>query len=151
MYADDLAIIAEDENGLQSMLKTLEKWSISNLMVVSTEKTKAMPFRRGGKRRKGVTSWKFSGKVLEKVKEFKYLGFWFSIRYQYGTHTRKVEGRLQKLINKAWGEIKRAAVNSLARRSTTDRQTDTFVKTTFSDSGGLKTLRFDENFESFFT
>ena len=33
----------------------------------------------------------------------------------------------------------------------TDRQTDTFVKTLFSDSGGLKTLRFDENFESHFS
>ena len=52
-------------------------------MVVSTEKTKVMSFRRGGKRRKGVTSWKFAGKVLEEVKEFMYLGFWFSTRNQY--------------------------------------------------------------------
>ena len=29
-----------------------------------------------------------------------------------------------------------------------DRQRDTFVKTVFSDSGGLKTQRFDENFEN---
>ena len=31
------------------------------------------------------------------------------------------------------------------------RQTDTFVKTVFSDSGGLKTQIFDENFESHFS
>ena len=52
-------------------------------MVVSTEKTKVMSFRRGGNRRKGVTSWKFAGKMLEEVKEFMYLGFWFSTRNQY--------------------------------------------------------------------
>ena len=31
------------------------------------------------------------------------------------------------------------------------RQTDTFVKTVFSDSGGLKTERLDKNFESDFS
>ena len=115
MYADDLAIVAEEEDGLQSMLKTLKKWSVRNLMVVSTEKMKVMSFKRGGKRRKGVTPWKFEGKVLE-VKEFKYLGFWFSTRNQYGTHTRKLADRLQQLINKVWEEIRRARVNSLAGR-----------------------------------
>ena len=85
-------------------------------IAVSTEKTKVMSFRRGGKRRKGVTTWKFAGKVLEEVKEFKYLGFWFSTRNQYGIDTRKVAGRLQQIINKAWGEMRKAEVNSLARK-----------------------------------
>ena len=36
-------------------------------IAVSTEKTKVMSFRRGGKRRKGATSWKFWGNTTVKA------------------------------------------------------------------------------------
>ena len=67
MYNNDLAIVAEDEDSLQSIFKKLEKRSLRNSMVVSTEKTKVMSFRRGGKRRKGATSWKFWGNTTVKA------------------------------------------------------------------------------------
>ena len=41
--------------------------------------------------------------------------------------------------------------NSIETYRVYDLQIDTFVKTIFSDSGGLKTQRFYENFESHFS
>lgn len=116
MFADDLAILAEEEIDLQKMLKTLEKWARRNKMEVNTEKTKVMTFRKGGRKKKHKVVWKYGETALEEVAEFNYLGFWFRSKMQYNTHTRKVAGKLRQLINKAWGEARRAGISNLERK-----------------------------------
>ncbi|XP_051173701.1 uncharacterized protein LOC127289664 [Leptopilina boulardi] len=69
LYADDVALIAEDGKALREMMIILEKWTDRNLMEVDTKKTKIMVFRRGGRRKK--EKWTYKKEEIEVVTEFK--------------------------------------------------------------------------------
>uniref|UniRef100_A0A0C9R7V2 LIN1_0 protein n=1 Tax=Fopius arisanus TaxID=64838 RepID=A0A0C9R7V2_9HYME len=114
LYADDAALVAEEGKDLQRMLKTTEIWSDENKMELSTEKTKIMVFRNGGRRRK--EEWRYKGELLQVVNNFKYLGVWFSTRNQFNTHTRNLAGKATQLVNKVWGETRRAKVEDLQKQ-----------------------------------
>jgi len=49
-YADDIAVIAEEEAGMKGMLKTLERYVDQKGLEVNVNKTKVMRCRRGGGR-----------------------------------------------------------------------------------------------------
>ena len=78
MYADDLILLAETENGLQKQIDKLlgycQKWKLD----VNIKKTKLMVFNRGNKLLK--RNVKINNTVLESVKTFKYLGFSISAK-----------------------------------------------------------------------
>lgn len=114
-FADDIALVSDDEEGLQSMLGSLEKYVNKNRLIVNTDKTKIMVFGNGGRRGK-KERWKFNGRELEPVNCFKYLGFHFSTRNEFGTHIRLMAGKSQKAINMAWGIMKRAKIDRLDKR-----------------------------------
>ena len=76
-FADDVAIISDTIEGLQNMFKELERYATRNKMEVNTSKTKVMVCRKGGGLRK-EEKWKYKGEDLEVVKEYRYLGYWFS-------------------------------------------------------------------------
>ncbi|XP_015122683.1 uncharacterized protein LOC107045068 [Diachasma alloeum] len=114
LYADDAAVVAEEGAELGKMLRTLERWADENWMEVSVEKTKIMIFRKG--RRKSAESWKYKGKEVEIVKEFKYLGFWFTTRNTFEKQSRKLAGKAPMMINKGWGEMTRERLKNLRRR-----------------------------------
>lgn len=69
-----------------------------NNLEVNAEETKIMIFRKGGRKKK--EGWKYKNTKLEVVKEFKYLGFWFTVGNSYNTQARKASGKTQQLINK---------------------------------------------------
>lgn len=73
-YADDIVLLAEDEEGMRSMIERLERYMERKRLEVNTEKTKIMRFRRGGGRMARKV-WRWKGRELEEVKEFKYLGY----------------------------------------------------------------------------
>ena len=91
LYAVDVALVAEDGRELTSMLKTLERWSHRNQMEVNVEKTKIMVFRNGGRRKS--ERWRYKGENIEVVREFKYLGFWFTTKSQYSVNIKKAAGK----------------------------------------------------------
>ena len=72
MYADDLIILSTKKEVLQQNLNLLqaycEKWKLS----VNIKKTKCMTFTRGTQ--KETFKFTISGRPLENVKEYKYLG-----------------------------------------------------------------------------
>lgn len=76
-FADNIALTAASAEELQSMLKNLEKFYDMNKMIADTDDTKIMVFENSGrtKRRK---KWIFTSESLEVLKNYKYLGFWFS-------------------------------------------------------------------------
>ena len=114
LYADDAALVAEDERELTSMLKTLKRLTDQNQMDVNLEKTKIMIFRNGGRRKSD--SWKYKGENIEVVREFKYVDFWFTTQNQYSTNIKKAARKTPQLINKVWGETKRAGITDLRKR-----------------------------------
>ena len=72
-YADDIVLLAENEEDLQSLIEHVHKWCNKWKMFVNSDKTKVVHFRSS---RKPVTLFKFSyGDMdLEIVKTYNYLG-----------------------------------------------------------------------------
>ncbi|XP_076645565.1 uncharacterized protein LOC143355013 [Halictus rubicundus] len=91
-YADDVAMVAEDEEGMRGMMRGLERYLEDRKLQLNAEKSKMMRCRRGGGRWKKIT-WRWKGKVLEKVSEFRYLGY---IIMRDGGQRMHVEDRIRK-------------------------------------------------------
>lgn len=68
-YADDIAIIAEDEEIMKEMLKRLKNWLRGKGLELNAEKTKIMMFRKVGRRKKKM-AFKWNREELEMVKKF---------------------------------------------------------------------------------
>jgi len=73
LWADDIVLLSESEEGLQCMLDNLSHYSRENGMDINTKKTKPMIFNKSGKflRR----SYKFNNTQLFTTNSYKYLGF----------------------------------------------------------------------------
>lgn len=73
LYADDIAIIAENEENLQTVLNCLNDWCKSWKMNINETKTKIIHFRKASKDK---TSFKFNcgQKRIEVTEQYKYLG-----------------------------------------------------------------------------
>ena len=52
LYADDAAIVAENKEELDKMIRNLEIWTDKNLMEVNVEITKIVVLGNGGRRKK---------------------------------------------------------------------------------------------------
>lgn len=86
-YADDMVLVAEEEEEMKAMLARMERYIDKKRLNVT--KTKIMIFRKGESRRKRV-KWMWKGKEIEKVKEIKYLGYIFqSNGRQEGAYKRQ--------------------------------------------------------------
>lgn len=51
-YADDVVLLAEDEDGMKSMMVRLEGYLEKKRLELNTEKTKIVRFKKGGRREK---------------------------------------------------------------------------------------------------
>lgn len=67
-----MLLAKEDE--MRSMIVRLENYLEKKGLELNVEKTKMMRFRKGGVRIE-KRDWKWKGKKLEEVKEYKYLGY----------------------------------------------------------------------------
>ena len=74
MWADDILILSESEEGLQQKLNSLHDYSKANKLTVNTMKTKCMVFNKTGRLLKKHTFY-YNNLLLENVREYKYLGF----------------------------------------------------------------------------
>lgn len=72
-YADDVVLLAEEEEGIKCLISRLEKYLDEKGLELNREKTKVMRFRKGGERMKKV-SWVWKGKKIE-VKKIKYVDY----------------------------------------------------------------------------
>lgn len=78
------------------MFEALKKRSTENLMEVNVGNTKILIFNNGEWKRQ--EEWTYKDETIEIVNEFKYMGFWFTIKTQYNTPTRKCTGKMQQLV-----------------------------------------------------
>ncbi|XP_043263108.1 uncharacterized protein LOC122403575 [Colletes gigas] len=105
-YADDLVMVAKDEEEMGSMIRRFEGYLEGKRLEVNVEKTKVVRFRKGGGRERKV-EWRWKGKRIEEVKEFKYLGYVFK---RNGGQEAQVRDRVRKagvVMRQAWGIGKR--------------------------------------------
>ncbi len=73
LYADDLAIMTESEEDLQTLLNILEKWCKQWCMRVNIKKTKIVHFRTKTQPRTDF-NFMFNNEIVECVDKYKYLG-----------------------------------------------------------------------------
>jgi len=99
-YADDIVLV-EEEDEMRSMISRLEEYVNRKSLEVNVSKIKIVRFRRGGGRF-GRRDWKWKGKKLEEVKEFRYLGY---ILQRNGGQEAQVKERIKRaaaVMGKVW-------------------------------------------------
>ena len=92
----------------------MEKFLREIKMEINVNKTKIMIFQNGERRKK--EKWELCEREVEVVNQFKYLEYWFSTGNRYGKHLQNVIGKAQKSVNKVWGVMKRANIDTLKKR-----------------------------------
>ena len=114
-YADDVAVLAEDVDGMKGIIGKLEKYVDGKGLQVNVGKTKVMRCRRGGGRW-GKVIWRWKGKQIEEVHRFKYLGY---TMMGSGGQEEHVKERVRKgaaLLGQVWGIGKRKCGKDWGRR-----------------------------------
>ena len=91
MYADDTVLMAESDSELQTLLDTFYRYCITRKMKVNVDKTKILIFSKG--RMPVNFQFKSNGKFIEIVKDFNYLGIYFSRSGSFKTCKKKKTGR----------------------------------------------------------
>lgn len=76
LYADDIVLMADGEDKLQSMLDTLGDWCKRWRVLINTNKSKCMHFRHGNSQRSEF-EFRIGNSALETVDKYKYLGVVF--------------------------------------------------------------------------
>jgi len=91
-YADNVVLVAEDEDEMKSMMERLERYIERKKLELNTRKTKTLRFRKGdGTMKKKV--WKWKREVIEEVKEVKYLSYVFQKNEGQEAH---IKNRIKK-------------------------------------------------------
>ena len=73
IWADDVLLLSETEDGLDCALKLLSKYVERNKMEINTDKTKCMIFNKSGKFYRRC--FKLNNGVISTTNKYKYLGF----------------------------------------------------------------------------
>ena len=77
LYADDIVLISKSEQDMQRLLDTLHDWCKRWRVLINTDKSKVMHFRKGRLHRAEV-EFKIGNNVLELTEKYKYLGVIFT-------------------------------------------------------------------------
>lgn len=102
MYADDMVMISRSIDSLQMAINRLVEWADNNELLINSEKTVMMTFRRGGRHARGDII-KIQDTQLEVVNNFKYLGI--KLQTQGTTFTAHITDKVAAAV-KAMYEIK---------------------------------------------
>jgi hypothetical protein len=87
MYADDIAILAENENDMQSLLNFVHSWCEAWHMKINMTKSKVTHFRKQGTPPSN-SEFKLGNAKLEYVEKYKYLGVIFDEFLTFEQHTQ---------------------------------------------------------------
>ena len=74
LYADDLVLISETENGMQTLLKDVESYCKKWHLIINSKKSKVMIFHKFQNKHLNNTNFSIDNKSLEIVNSYKYLG-----------------------------------------------------------------------------
>ncbi|KAJ3666832.1 hypothetical protein Zmor_002262 [Zophobas morio] len=114
-FADDLVILAKDECGMNEMKKNLQRYFKRKKLEVNVKKTKMMVFRKKG--RKGEEKvWPWGDRIIDTVKEFKYLGFKFTTTNTVKAHIRERRVKAMQIMGMVWSIGERIFGHDVRRR-----------------------------------
>lgn len=113
-YADDMVLVAKNREALKEMLSVLKRFLKDRDLVLNVEKTKVLVFNR--KKKEKREKWKWGNKEVEEVQNFKYLGFIFNRKADYGDHIKELAGKGRLAANMVWGLGERICRDDFGRR-----------------------------------
>jgi hypothetical protein len=114
-FADDMVIVAKSEREMKEMMRNLEKYVRKKKLEVNVEKTKMMVFSKR-KRKNEESEWKWEESKIERVSEFKYLGYTFNERATVRAQVREVVRKANKAVGCVWGIGERMWGGEFGRR-----------------------------------
>ena len=101
LYADDIILLSESQEGLQNALNILNNFCVSWKLDVNKKKSKILIFNSNGKSH--INHFKIENEILETVKSYCYLGI--IINYTGNLNISKTN--LMEKGRKAWFKIKK--------------------------------------------
>lgn len=103
-FADDVACLNHDANGLQRNINHVAQWLQRWRMQANTRKSVVMVFNPQEGQSAAIpsehrqTSWTMDGHTLSQVESFKYLGVWFSENGSWDLHASKALGKMKAAL-----------------------------------------------------
>lgn len=94
-YADDMVLLARNQQDLKEMIGRLKIYLERQDLILNAEKSKVLIFKTGRSQIKEV-EWKWGEEKIEKVKDFKYLGFYFQKNGGTDLHIREMAKKAMK-------------------------------------------------------
>ena len=102
-YADDMAILSDDEGSFRESLIDLEKYCKANCLLLNVVKTKIIIFSRG--RPKIYDPFHLNNEEVKIVKTFKYLGIIFSVGGSFNEHVKAQVTKATSRIGYLYGKL----------------------------------------------
>jgi len=100
-YADDIVMLAEEEEGLRDMMRRVKRYIEGKRLELSVDKSKVMVFKNKGGRDK-ERFWWWGEKRIEEVKEYKYLGYVITRHGGDKEHVRERVRRARVAMGWVW-------------------------------------------------
>jgi len=100
-YADDVVLLANNEEGIKEMMKKFRKYIQERGLELNTDKSKIMRGRKAGGRKKNI-KFTWEGKDIEEVKEFNYLGYTLQKNNGDEAHIRNIRKKAMSVLGKVW-------------------------------------------------
>jgi hypothetical protein len=88
-FGDDLVIVAKSEREMKEMMRGLGKYVTEKELEVNVEKTKTIVFNKR-MRKSEEDEWRWEGRKIKRVKEFKCLGCTFNDRATDKAYIREI-------------------------------------------------------------
>jgi hypothetical protein len=89
--------MTKSEREMKEMMKNLGKYVTKKKLEVNVEKTKMMVFNKR-KRKSEENEWNWEGRKIERLSEFKYLGYAFNERATDKAHIREIARKVNKVV-----------------------------------------------------
>jgi len=100
-YADDVVLLANNEEGIKEMIRKFKKYIQDRGLELNIDKSKIMRGRKAGGRKKNIT-FTWEGKEIEEVKEFNYLGYTLQKNNGNEAHIKNIRKKAMTVLGKVW-------------------------------------------------
>ena len=105
LYADDIVLIAPNEDSLQKMITYVKDWCRKWRMAINTDKTQIVHFRNTRTARTDY-SFSFGGDPLSIVSHYKYLGIIFDEYLNFETNASTLSGAALRALGGIKSKLK---------------------------------------------
>ena len=123
LWADDLVVLSETEDGMQNILDNLSSYTEKNGMKINFDKTKSMIFNKSGRHLR--RSFRVGKEIIHTTNSYKYLGFVLTPSGEINTGLQDLKDRALRAYYSLKGKM---GHYFMSYPSTTLHLSDTLIK-----------------------